>query len=67
MKLLIKILFTLFILTNPIIGSDSDLGSTIPDLKIRLLDGSRTTIHKLAEDGPLSLIFGQRGVYPVKN
>ena len=34
-----------------------DNPNVIPDLKIRMLDGSKTTIHELVKDGPLMIDF----------
>ena len=38
-------------------AQDMELGSTIPDLKIKLLDGKTTTIHTMVEEGPVMIDF----------
>ena len=38
-------------------GKNDGTGSTIPDLKVQLLDGKKTSIHAFLEDGPLLIDF----------
>ena len=52
-----KTVFCSLILINIIFAEENDIGNIIPDLKIRLLDGSSTTIHELVQDGPLMIDF----------
>ena len=52
-----KTIFCSLILINIIFAEENDIGNIIPDLKIRLLDGSSTTIHELVQDGPLMIDF----------
>ena len=49
--------FCSLIFINIIFAEENDIGNIIPDLKIRLLDGSSTTIHELVQDGPLMIDF----------
>ena len=52
-----KTVFCSLILINIIFAGENDIGNIIPNLKIRLLDGSTTTIHELVQDGPLMIDF----------
>ena len=57
MRKILNIIFCSLILLNIISAQENAIGNIIPDLKIRLLDGSTTTIHELVNDGPLMVDF----------
>ena len=59
---LISILFGLGL----IFSEDSINKNIIPNLKLRMLDGTKTTIHELVKDGPIMIDFWATWCVPCK-
>ena len=66
LKSVSKVNFITFILFTSLSADSITTEKIIPNIKIRLLDGTSTTLHELTEDGPLMIDFWATWCVPCK-
>ena len=66
LKSVLKVTFSTFAILGFLSASSITSEKIIPNIKIRLLDGTSTSLHELTQDGPLMIDFWATWCVPCK-